>query len=84
MFQALVEARVARGCALISRGAALVTNRLHGMILSIQMGIPPFVYDTRQGKIGSFHSTWLAESMPGIMWDSEREALDRARESAWS
>ena len=81
MFQALVEARVARGCALISRGAALVTNRLHGMILSILMGIPPFVYDTRQGKIGAFHRTWLAESMPGVMCDSEREALDRARES---
>jgi pyruvyl transferase EpsO len=81
MFEALVEARVARGCALIGRGAALVTNRLHGMILSILMGIPPFVYDTRQGKIGAFHRTWLADSMPGVMWDSEREALDRARES---
>jgi len=81
IFQAQVEARVARGCALISRGAALVTNRLHGMILSILMGIPPFVYDTRQGKIGAFHRTWLADAMPGIMWDSAREALDRAQES---
>lgn len=78
MFQALVEARVARGCALISRGAALVTNRLHGMILSVLMGIPPFAYDTRQGKIGSFYRTWIGDSMPGVMWDTEREALEHA------
>jgi len=80
LFRHRAEHRVRHGARLLSRGQAVVTNRLHGMILSMLMGIPHFVSDTRQGKIGAFHGTWLATSMPGVMCGSERDALRRARE----
>lgn len=71
--------RMRHGRRMLARGHVVVTNRLHGMILSILMGIPHFVSDTRQGKISAFHRTWLADSPPGIMCDSEGEAIARAR-----
>lgn len=80
LFRYRAEQRVRHGARLLSRGQVVVTNRLHGMVLSLLMGIPHFVSDTRQGKIGAFHATWLASSMPGVMCESERDALRRARE----
>jgi pyruvyl transferase EpsO len=73
------ELRVRHGTRMLSRGHVVVTNRLHGMILSLLMGIPHFVSDTKQGKIGAFHRTWLASATPDVLCDSETEALDRAR-----
>jgi len=82
LFRARAELRMRHGARMLSRGHVVVTNRLHGMILSMLMGIPHFVCDTRQGKISAFHGTWLAESMPGVMCDSEGDALRRAADLA--
>ncbi|HKP28024.1 MAG TPA: polysaccharide pyruvyl transferase family protein, partial [Gemmatimonadales bacterium] len=76
------ELRLRHGLRMLSRGGIVVTNRLHGMILSLLLGIPHFVSDTRQGKIGAFHRTWLTDAMPDVLCDSEVEALDRARNLA--
>ena len=82
VLRAQAELRLRHGSRMLSRGSVVVTNRLHGMILSLLMGIPHFVADTRQGKIGAFHHTWLADLTPDVMCDSEAQALDRARDVA--
>ncbi len=76
--------RVRHGASMLARGQVVVTNRLHGMILSLLMGIPQFVSDTRQGKISAFHRTWLADALPGVLCETEGEALSRARALAES
>ncbi len=70
--------RLRHGCRMLARGRVVVTNRLHGQILALLMGVPHFVSDTRQGKLGAFYRTWLAQAMPGVMCESEAEALLRA------
>ncbi len=70
--------RLDRGCRLLARGRVLVSNRLHGHILALQMGIPHFVSDTAQGKLGAFYRTWIQPFLPGIWCGSEQEALERA------
>jgi pyruvyl transferase EpsO len=79
LLRARAELRLRWGARLLARGHVVVTNRLHGMILAMLLGIPHFVSDTKQGKIGAFHRTWLADAMPGVLCDSEAEALNRAR-----
>lgn len=51
-------ARVARGVALLSRGAALVTDRLHGHILATLLGIPHVVLDNDYGKLAAYLDAW--------------------------
>lgn len=51
-------ARVARGVALLSRGAAIVTDRLHGHILATLLGIPHVVLDNDYGKLAAYLDAW--------------------------
>ncbi|WP_276524270.1 polysaccharide pyruvyl transferase family protein, partial [Enterobacter hormaechei] len=44
--------RVERGLRLLSRGERIVTDRLHGHILSLLLGIPHVVLDNDYGKLG--------------------------------
>lgn len=78
------EVRLRHGCRMLARGRVVVTNRLHGQILALLMGLPHFVSDTPQGKLGAFHRTWLADAMPGVLCESETLALCRAAELAAS
>jgi pyruvyl transferase EpsO len=78
LFRSLAWERVRRGCDLIGQGRVLVTNRLHGQLLAMLMGVPHFVSDTRQGKLGDFFRTWLEEHVPDAICDSEEVALARA------
>lgn len=81
-FRALARTRLRRGQAMIGRGRVLVTNRLHAQLLAMMMGVPHIVSDTRQGKLGAFFQTWLADRLPMIWSDSEAAALDRGLELA--
>jgi pyruvyl transferase EpsO len=54
----LASHRVKRGCRQISRGRALVTDRLHAHILACLMGLEHIVLDNSYGKISSFRDTW--------------------------
>ena len=55
------------GCALLARGSVVVTDRLHGHILSLLLGIPQVVLDNSYGKVRQFHETWT-KSMPQVRW----------------
>jgi len=55
---AVVRRRVERGCALLGRGRAVVTDRLHGHLLCLVLGIPHVLLDDGYGKLRSYHETW--------------------------
>lgn len=49
---------VQNGFAFLQRGRVLVTDRLHGHILSTILGIPHVILDTAFGKAHQYHATW--------------------------
>lgn len=55
-------ARVRRGLRLLSRGEAIVTDRLHGHILALLLDIPHVVLDNDYGKIGRYVEAWTSAS----------------------
>lgn len=57
-YRLLAKRRVGRGVALLSRGRQIVTNRLHGHILSFLLDIPHCVLDNSYGKISTFVDAW--------------------------
>ncbi len=59
-FQLYARIRLRAGTALLSRGQIVVTDRLHGVILSLLLGRPALVFDSLDGKVSAFHRTWLA------------------------
>ncbi len=79
---ALARRRCARGSAEIQGSAAVVTERLHGHILCLLLGVPHFILDTRQGKIGAFRDAWTAACSLGRTCGAPQEALALAQEQA--
>jgi exopolysaccharide biosynthesis predicted pyruvyltransferase EpsI len=86
LFAALNEAygqlawlRVDRGLRLLSRGRVIATDRLHGHILGLCLGIPQVVLDNSYHKVSSTFETWTASS-PITRWaDSWAQADDHCR-----
>lgn len=77
-----VEQRVRYGRRLLSGGRGVVTNRLHGHILAVLMGIPHVVLDNSYGKNRTFYEAWTSE-WPLARWsDTPATALDALRELA--
>ena len=58
VWEALARERLSRGCALLSEGEVVVTDRLHGHLLSVLLGIPHVVLDNSYGKIRDYYDTW--------------------------
>jgi pyruvyl transferase EpsO len=72
--------RMKIGCARLARGKVVVTDRLHGHILSLLLGIPHVVLDNSYGKVRQFHETWT-KSMPHVRWaESPTDARAAAEE----
>jgi exopolysaccharide biosynthesis predicted pyruvyltransferase EpsI len=71
--------RLERGARLLSRGRVLITDRLHGHILALLMGIPNILLDNSYGKLRSFYETWTRDSAITQWADSPAEALAKAR-----
>jgi pyruvyl transferase EpsO len=57
-FDGRARQRLDRGCRLLSRGRAVITDRLHGHILCLLLGIPHVLLDNSYGKNRSFYETW--------------------------
>jgi pyruvyl transferase EpsO len=58
----LARERLNRGCRLLSKAEVVITDRLHGHILCLLLGIPHILLDDRYGKVRSFYETWTSES----------------------
>jgi len=59
--------RLRGGCAMLAAGDTVITDRLHGHILSLMLGIPHAVLDNSYGKVRSFYETWTRDA-PIVQW----------------
>lgn len=69
--------RVARGLRLLSRGDRIVTDRLHGHILALLLGIRHIILDNDYGKVAAYHAAWTAGSPLVRQAATAEEALAR-------
>lgn len=51
--------RLATGVALLAPGETVVTDRLHAMLIALQMGRRVIAIDNANGKLTSYAATWL-------------------------
>jgi len=75
----LAQERIDRGVALLSRARVIVTDRLHGHILCLLLGIPHVVLDNSYGKLSRFIGTWSDSSTLVCIASTLEEAHDLAR-----
>jgi exopolysaccharide biosynthesis predicted pyruvyltransferase EpsI len=69
-----------RGLGILSSARVVVTDKLHGHILSLLLGIPHVVLDNSYGKVRSTIETWTGTS-PLVVWAEDAPtALARAEE----
>jgi exopolysaccharide biosynthesis predicted pyruvyltransferase EpsI len=77
-YEPLARERLRRGCQLLSNGQVVVTDRLHGHILCLLLGIPHVLLDNNYGKIRGFYETWTRDC-PLVRWaSSPTQALELA------
>src|SRR3546814_1860808 len=57
-YERQARARVQRGIAMLSQGRSVITDRLHGHILSTLLDIPHVTLDNSYRKIGNFIDVW--------------------------
>jgi exopolysaccharide biosynthesis predicted pyruvyltransferase EpsI len=78
----LATLQLRRGCRLLASGRVVVTDRLHGHLLSVLLGLPHVILGDRHGKIASMRATWTCH-WPATRWArTSNEALAHARDLA--
>jgi pyruvyl transferase EpsO len=82
LWEGLAQERLGRGCALLSRGRVVVTDRLHGHILSLLLGIPHVLLDNNYGKVSGFFEAWTQTSDLARLAKTPEEALALAHRLA--
>lgn len=75
----LAHARMARGTALLSSARVIVTDRLHGHIMALLLGIPHVVLDNSYGKVHRYVTEWTVGSPLVRLASSPDEAMGHAR-----
>ncbi len=78
-FGPIARGRLAVGVEGLSRGRVVITDRLHGHVLALLMGIPHVLLDNTTGKCRSFWNTWTSSSPLASWADDPGEALAIAR-----
>lgn len=78
-YTVLGEHYVARAMAALGRGRVVVTERLHGHVFCLLLGIPHVLLDSVNGKVGALHRTWTAGSDLVHPAADVDEALELAR-----
>jgi exopolysaccharide biosynthesis predicted pyruvyltransferase EpsI len=82
VWEQLARRRLSRGCRLLAAGRTVLTDRLHGHILSVLLGIPHLLLDNSTGKVRSFYDTWT-HALPLVRWcQTPTVALALARSGA--
>jgi pyruvyl transferase EpsO len=79
---ALARRRTMEGVRLLSTGRVVVTDRLHGHILSLLLGTPHVLLGDKYGKLERFHRDFTAHSPLTHMASSPQEASQIASELA--
>jgi exopolysaccharide biosynthesis predicted pyruvyltransferase EpsI len=78
-FDSVARHRLAYAVDLLSGSRVLITDRLHGHVLALLLGIPHVLLGDRYGKVRAFHETWTSESGLATWANSPEEALAEAR-----
>jgi pyruvyl transferase EpsO len=68
--------RFRAGCAMLAGGRAVITDRLHGHILSLLLGIPHAVLDNNYGKVRQFYETWTSDATLARWAETPSQALE--------
>jgi pyruvyl transferase EpsO len=79
-FEAYARQNVARATRLLSQGEVVVTDRLHGHILCLLLGIPHVLVDDRYGKVSTFFDCWTSELRSARFAHDPGEAAELADE----
>jgi exopolysaccharide biosynthesis predicted pyruvyltransferase EpsI len=66
----------------LSQGRAIITDRLHGHIISVLLGIPHVLLDNRIGKLRAYYDTWTSPVDIAHFADDQDSALQLALELA--
>ena len=61
LYRNLAHHRVNRGLHLLSSAEFVITDRLHGHILCVLLGIPHIVFDNSYGKLSTFIEAWTKD-----------------------
>jgi exopolysaccharide biosynthesis predicted pyruvyltransferase EpsI len=77
-YERRARARLRRGIAMLCRGRVVVTDRLHGHIMSTLLGIPHVVLDNSYRKIGNFVDAWTGGLATLRLATDADEARDQA------
>lgn len=75
----IARMRLRRGAALLSGGRVVVTDRLHGHILSVLLGLPHVVLGDRHGKVRGFWEAWTNDYDLATWAATPEDALEAAR-----
>jgi exopolysaccharide biosynthesis predicted pyruvyltransferase EpsI len=68
--------RLRRGTRLLQSARVVITDRLHGHVLSLLLGIPHVVIGDRNGKLRRFIDTWTSSSTL-LHWADTADEADR-------
>jgi len=74
---AKAERRLAGGIHLLSAGEVVVTDRLHAMILALQMGRPVVALDNSNSKLSRYADAWFEKAQPDLRFASTAEEAER-------
>ena len=66
------------GFVFLQRGRVVITDRLHGHILSTLLNIPHIIIDNQYKKLSSYHNTWTRSLNNVLMTSDSSEALELA------
>lgn len=76
--ESLAKAHLELGCRMLDQASVVVTDRLHGHILSLLLGIPHVLLNNTYGKNKQFYETWT-HACPLVRWaESPEEAKEHA------
>ncbi|GAA0297205.1 polysaccharide pyruvyl transferase family protein [Kineococcus aurantiacus] len=78
-YDAMARQNLQAGVRTFSRGRVVITDRLHGHILCLLLGIPHVVLDNSYGKIADFREAWTADSVLTRTATTADEAVEAAR-----
>lgn len=81
-YAAVAETRVRRGLRQLAQGRAVITDRLHGHILSTLLGRPQALLDNSYGKLGRFLDAFSGGTPLTYRATSLKDAVDWARAAA--
>lgn len=62
----VANSRLDRGIGILSQGEIIVTDRLHAMLIGLQLGRPVVAVDNNNQKLSKYADTWFGQAQPEI------------------